>query len=179
MSQTRFIVTGAWRLGSSLAGLTDSPEWLRRAAISAVRHSVQHVLKAAETHNCQFILVAGAVASRENFPVAAAWLRERSARLKRHGIRLVLFGHDEHDLQQLQPLDVVAVPAHTCNWVLNGTLGAGPHFSGVSIPLSFEFERVSLEVAALTPAASGLHSCPTLEPRPASVLSSHQVDPCR
>jgi hypothetical protein len=144
MSQTRFIVTGAWRLGSSLAGLTDSPEWLRRAAISAVRHSVQHVLKAAETHNCQFILVAGAVASRENFPVAAAWLRERSARLKRHGIRLVLFGHDEHDLQQLQPLDVVAVPAHTCNWVLNGTLGAGPHFSGVSVPLSFEFERVSL-----------------------------------
>lgn len=143
MSQTRFIVTGAWRLGSSLAGLTDSPEWLRRAAISAIRHSVQHVLKAAETYNCQFILVAGAVASRENFSVAAAWLRDRSATLKRHGIRLVLLGHDENDLQQLQPLDVVAVPAHTCNWVLNGTLGAGPQFSGISGGLSFEFEGVS------------------------------------
>jgi len=142
MSQTRFIVTGAWRLGSSLAGLTDSPEWLHRAAVSAVRQSVQNALKAAETHNCSFVLVAGRIASCQNFPVAAAWLRERATGLKRHGIRLALLGHDESELQQLQPLDVVQLPAYT-RWVWDGGAGGGLQSSSFSGAVAFEFEDVS------------------------------------
>jgi hypothetical protein len=140
MSQTRFIVTGGWRLGSSLAGLTDSPEWLRRTAVSAVRQSVQHVLGAAESHHCRFIVVAGPISSPENFPVAAAWLRQRSVWLKSRRIRLLLLGHDADELQQLQPLDVVAVPPRTGHWISAGSVGVELHSSSIPSTVGLEFE---------------------------------------
>lgn len=117
MSQARFTVTADWRLGDSLVGLSDSAEWLRKAAASAVRRAVQNVVNVAVASDCQFILVAGRIASRDNFPVAAAWLRDRAALLNSHGIRLLVVGHDADEISQLAPLDVVPLTPACGLWV--------------------------------------------------------------
>jgi len=127
MSQARFVVTADWRLGDSIVGLSDCPEWLRRAAASAVRRSVQHVVDVAVGSDCQFILVAGRIASRDNFPVAAAWLRERAGLLNSRGIRLLISGHDADEIAQLAPLDVLAITPSCGLWVT--TNGGRPEFS--------------------------------------------------
>jgi hypothetical protein len=127
MSQAQFVVTADWRLGNGIVGLSDSPEWLSRAAASAVRRSVQNVVDVAAANECQFILVAGRIASRENFPVAAAWLRERAGVLNGRGIRLLVAGHDADEIPQLAPLKVVALKSGGGCWVT--TDGGAAEFS--------------------------------------------------
>lgn len=117
MSQAQFVVTADWRLGDGIVGLSDSPEWLRRAAASAVRRSVQNVIDTAVAGDCQFIVVAGRIASHENFPLAAAWLRERAGLLNSRGIRLLVAGHHADEISQLAPLDVVAITQGGGCWV--------------------------------------------------------------
>jgi len=123
MSQARLAVTADWRLGDSIVGLADSPEWLRKTAASAVRRSVQNVIDAAIARDCQFILIAGRIASRDNFPVAAAWLRERASLLNSHGIRLLIAAHDADEISQLTPLHVQSLSPDGGVWVTTAHRG--------------------------------------------------------
>lgn len=107
MLQIRFLQTGAWNLGSPVIGLSNSPDWLRRTAASAVRQAVQNVFNRAVAERCSFVLVAGRLASRQNLPAAAAWLAQCVCQLRSHGISLVVTGHDVDEWPVLQALGAV------------------------------------------------------------------------
>ncbi len=152
MSQTKFLVTGDWRLGCGLTGLTDTPEWLRRTAASAVRKSVQNVLDIALASDCRFILVSGRIAPADNFAVSVAWLRERWGILQRRDIRLVVTGHDADELLQLAPLGVLALPSSSALWVRDSA-------DGLAFSAEHSVGAIRLELAATAFSRSGGLCC--------------------
>lgn len=102
MSLVRFVHTGALRLGSPIMGLTDSPEWLRRIASSAVRQSVVQFFDGALAGGCQFVYVAGRLTERaEDLRPAVNWLACQYERLRQAGVRLVLAGADASEAVEL------------------------------------------------------------------------------
>ncbi len=108
MSVIRFLHTDSLRLGSPILGLSDSPDWLRKAAGSAVRTAVTNVIEAAIAGRCQFLLIAGKLTeSSQDLGPAIAWLKTRTLDLRTHGIQLVIAGHPESDHAALRRLDAI------------------------------------------------------------------------
>jgi hypothetical protein len=110
MSVIRFLHTDGLRLGSAVAWLGESPDWLKKVARSAVRTAVTNVIEAAIASRCQLLLIAGRLTeSDQDLELAVTWLRSQSAVLKEHGIHLVLAGYAEHELAALRGLDAILV----------------------------------------------------------------------
>ena len=110
MSVIRFLHTDSLRLGSPVTGLTDSPDWLRKVATSAVRTAVVNVIEAAIAGRCHLLLIAGRLTeSREDLEIAITWLKSQTSVLREHGIRLVIAGHPESDHAALRRLDAILV----------------------------------------------------------------------
>lgn len=108
MSVIRFAHVDALRLGSPVAGLAESPDWLRKAASSAVRAAVTNVIETAIAGRCQLVLIAGRLTeSNQDLDIAVSWLMTQATILREHGIRLVLAGHAEPDHAALRRLDAV------------------------------------------------------------------------
>lgn len=123
MSVVRFLHTDSLRLGSPVAGLSDSPEWLRRVSASAVRQSVMNLVDLAISSRCQFVLVAGKVTEHsEDLEPAVTWLKTHSERLCQNGVSLVIAGHQPEDFAILSRLNAVLVPPG--QYLLAGT-GSG------------------------------------------------------
>ncbi len=98
MSVIRFLHTDSLRLGSPVAGLSESPDWLRKVAGCAVRTAVTNVIEAAVAGRCHLLLIAGRLTeSSQDLDLAVTWLKGQTQVLKEHGIRLVLAGHPESD----------------------------------------------------------------------------------
>lgn len=111
MSLVRFVHAGALRLGSPILGLTDSPEWLRRIAVSAVRQSVIRLFDAAVAAGCQFVYVAGRLTEQpEDLHLASLWLAGQQSRLQSAGVRLVLAGPDAVAACSAGGLSALVVP---------------------------------------------------------------------
>jgi len=108
MSVIRFLHTDALRLGSPVAGLSESPDWLRKVASSAIRTAVTNVIEAAIGSRCQFLLIAGRLTESDtDHDLAIAWLMTQACILREHGIRLVIAGHAESDHAALRRLDAI------------------------------------------------------------------------
>lgn len=112
MSVVRFLHVDALRLGSPVAGLSDSPDWLRKVATSAVRTAVTNAMEAAVASRCQFVLISGRLTELDqDLDLAVSWLSASATRLREHGIRLVIAGHAESDAAALRRLDAIFLPA--------------------------------------------------------------------
>ena len=110
MSVIRFLHTDSLRLGSPVAGLSESPDWLRKVAGCAVRTAVTNVIEAAVAGRCHLLLIAGRLTeSSQDLDLAVTWLKGQTQVLKEHGIRLVLAGHPESDHAVLRSLDAFLV----------------------------------------------------------------------
>lgn len=108
MSVVRFLHVDALRLGSPIAGLSDSPDWLRKVATSAVRTAVTNAVEAAIASRCQFVMIAGRLTELDqDLELAVSWLSLSATRLREHGVRLVIAGHAESDFPTLRRLDAV------------------------------------------------------------------------
>jgi hypothetical protein len=108
MSVIRFLHTDSLRLGSPVSGLSDSPDWLRKVAGSAVRTAVTNVIEAAIAGRCHLLLIAGRLTeSSQDLDLAITWLKSQTVALKEHGIRLVIAGHPQSDHAALRRLDAV------------------------------------------------------------------------
>ncbi len=108
MSTIRFLHTDHLRLASPVAGLSDSPDWLRKVASSAVRTAVVNVIEAAIAGRCQFLVVAGRLTeSDHDLDLALAWLMSHAASLREHGVRLVLAGYPASEHSALRCLDAI------------------------------------------------------------------------
>ncbi len=108
MSVIRFLHTDSLRLGSPVAGLSESPDWLRKVASSAVRTAVTNVIEAAVAGRCQFLVIAGRLTeSQQDLEVAIAWLMVQSHVLRDLGIRLIIAEHPEVDHPVLDRLDAM------------------------------------------------------------------------
>ena len=113
MSVIRFVHTDHLRLGTPLAGLADCPDWLRKSAASAVRKSVANVVEAAIASRSQFVVIAGRIADADqDLDIAVRWLASQAEQLMRHGIRLVLTGHEPREHAVLQRLNAVVCHPH-------------------------------------------------------------------
>ncbi len=110
MSVIRFLHTDSLRLGTPISGLSDSPDWLRKVAASAVRSAVTNVVEAAIAGRCQLLLIAGRLTeSSQDLDLAVTWLKNQTVALREHGIRLVIAGHPESDHAALRRLDAILV----------------------------------------------------------------------
>jgi len=110
MTVIRFLHTDALRLGSPVAGLAHSPDWLRKVAASAVRTAVTNVIEAAVAARCHLLLIAGRLTeSDQDLELAITWLKAQTGVLREHGIRLVLAGHPDADHAALRRLDAILV----------------------------------------------------------------------
>lgn len=110
MSIIRFLHTDSLRLGSPISGLSDSPDWLRKAAGSAVRTAVTNLIEAAIAGRCQLLLIAGKLTeSSQDLGPAITWLKAQTLVLRGHGIQLVIAGHPESDHAALRRLDAILV----------------------------------------------------------------------
>ena len=110
MSFIRFLHTDSLRLGSPISGLSDSPDWLRKAAGSAVRTAVTNLIEAAIAGRCQLLLIAGKLTeSSQDLGPAITWLKAQTLVLRGHGIQLVIAGHPESDHAALRRLDAILV----------------------------------------------------------------------
>lgn len=110
MSVIRFLHTDSLRLGTPISGLSDSPDWLRKVAASAVRSAVTNVIEAAIAGRCQLLLIAGRLTeSNQDLDLAITWLKSQTVALREHGIRLVIAGHPESDHAALRRLDAILV----------------------------------------------------------------------
>ena len=110
MTVIRFLHTDALRLGSPVAGLAHSPDWLRKVAASAVRTAVTNVIEAAVAARCQLLVIAGRLTeSDQDLELAITWLKAQTGVLREHGIRLVLAGHPVADHAALRRLDAILV----------------------------------------------------------------------
>jgi len=110
MPVIRFLHTDSLRLGSPVSGLSGSPDWLRKAAGSAVRTAVTNVVETAIAGRCQLLLIAGKLTeSSEDLGLAITWLKSQVFALRAHGIRLVLAGHPESDHAALRRLEAILV----------------------------------------------------------------------
>lgn len=108
MSVIRFLHTGHLRLGSSVAGMADCPDWLRRAVDSAVRRAVTNTAEKAIATRCRFVLVSGRITEHdEDLDTAVTWLSGVADELRREGIRLVLTGCDPKDFTRLRRLGAI------------------------------------------------------------------------
>ena len=113
MSVVRFLHTDALRLGSPVAGLAESPDWLRKVAASAVRTSVTNVVEAAIAGRCQLLVISGRLTELDqDLDLAVAWLAAQTTTLKEHGVRLVIAGHPESDFAALRRLDAILVASN-------------------------------------------------------------------
>jgi hypothetical protein len=134
MSTIRFLHTDHLRLASPVAGLSDSPDWLRKVASSAVRTAVVNVMEAAIAGRCQFLVVAGRLTeSDQDLDLALAWLMSHAASLREHGVRLVLAGYPESEHSALRCLDAILLApgqrldvwnsaSGTTEWTVNSRL---------------------------------------------------------
>ena len=110
MSVIRFLHTDSLRLGSPISGLSDSPDWLRKAVGSAVRTAVTNVIEAAIAGRCHLLLIAGKLTeSSQDLGPAITWLKAQTQVLRKHGIQLVIAGHPESDHAALRRLDAILV----------------------------------------------------------------------
>ncbi len=124
MSVVRFLHTDALRLGSPVAGLSESPDWLRKVASSAVRTAVTNVIEAAVAGRCQLLLIAGRLTeSEQDLELAVSWLVGQSHVLREHGIRIILAGHSESDYPALRRLDAILLGSEQRLDVLHGAEG--------------------------------------------------------
>ena len=156
MSTIRFLHTDHLRLASPVAGLSDSPDWLRKVASSAVRTAVVNVIEAAIAGRCQFLIVAGRLTeSEQDLDLALAWLMPHASALREHGVRLVLAGYSASEHSALRCLDAILLSpgqrldvwnsaSGSTEWAVNSRLvparstALGIEFSGVETvrPLS-------------------------------------------
>lgn len=128
MSIIRFLHTDSLRLGSPVAGLSESPDWLRKLATSAVRTAVCNVVEAAIAGRVQFILIAGRLTeSAADLEMAVTWLSHQSTRLREHGIRAVIAGHSEADREALRRLDAIVLPPE-CVLEVRGSDSGPPEY---------------------------------------------------
>ena len=136
MSVIRFLHTDSLRLGSPISGLSDSPDWLRKAAGSAVRTAVTNVIDAAIAGRCQLLLIAGKLTeSSQDLGPAITWLKVQTLVLRTHGIQLVIAGHPESDHAALRRLDAILVaPGQRLDVWSNGAEQFQYHVSPASLP---------------------------------------------
>ena len=155
MLQIRFLQTGGWNLGSPVVGLSDSPDWLSRTAASAVRQSIHNVFQTAVAAGCHFVLATDRLASRENFPAAAAWLKPRIANWRRQGVRLLVAGHQPDEWPTLESLGAVVVREDRVVYVslADGEVICGEHAHSGSLLLDCHGHRLAVLQA------SGILSC--------------------
>jgi hypothetical protein len=110
MSVIRFLHTDALRLGSPIAGLAESPDWLRKVAASAVRMAVTNLIEAAIAGRCHLVYVTGRLTeSDQDLDLAVSWFAGATASLKDHGIRLALAGYSEAEFPALRRLDALLI----------------------------------------------------------------------
>lgn len=153
MSVIRFLHTDGLRLGSPVTGLSESPDWLRSTATSAVRTAVTNAIEASVAGRCQFLFIAGRLTeSHQDLDLAVTWLAAKSLVLKKHGIRLVLAGHPESDHAALRRLDAILMapgqrldvsggPSGSTEFVVSSrTVAALPGALGIEVA-SFNSER--------------------------------------
>ena len=136
MSVIRFLHTDSLRLGSPISGLSDSPDWLRKAAGSAVRTAVTNLIEAAIAGRCQLLLIAGKLTeSSQDLGPAITWLKAQTLVLRNHGIQLVIAGHPESDHAALRRLDAILVaPGQRLDVSPNGAERIQCHVSPASTP---------------------------------------------
>ena len=136
MSVIRFLHTDSLRLGSPISGLSDSPDWLRKVAGSAVRTAVTNVIEAAIAGRCSLLLIAGRLTeSSQDLELAITWLKAQTVVLREHGIRLAIAGHPESDHAALRRLDAILVaPGQRMDVWSNGTERIECSVSSASAP---------------------------------------------
>lgn len=136
MSVIRFLHTDSLRLGSPISGLSDSPDWLKKVAASAVRSAVTNVIEAAIAGRCQLLFIAGRLTeSSQDLDIAVTWLKSQTVALREHGIRLVIAGHPESDHAALRRLDAILVaPGQRLDVWTNGAERVECSLSSVSTP---------------------------------------------
>lgn len=152
MSVVRILHTDSLRLGTPVAGLSDSPDWLRKVAASAVRTAVTNVIEAAVAGRCQYVLIAGRLTeSDQDLELAIGWLMSHSAVLREHGIRLVLGGYNESEHPALRRLDALLLSPGQRLDIWNGP---GDRLEGVvsSRNVPARPGTLGIEVATLTSA---------------------------
>ncbi|HAP09033.1 MAG TPA: hypothetical protein DCR20_14515 [Planctomycetaceae bacterium] len=163
MSLVRFVHTGALRLGSPIMGLTDSPEWLRRIASSAVRQSVVQLFDAALAGGCQFVYVAGRLTERaEDLRPAVNWLACQYERLRLAGIRLVLAGADASEAVELGLADALVMRPGERLLVSSGAAGLRLQVAAAGrVPAgAFSFEATEAGLSGV----EGVAECGWLQP---------------
>lgn len=123
MSVIRFLHTDSLRLGSPISGVSDAPDWLRKAVGSAVRTAVTNVIEAAIAGRCHLLLIAGKFTeSNQDLGPAIIWLKAQTRVLREHGIQLVIGGYPEIDHAALRQLDAILVaPGQRLDVSSNGT----------------------------------------------------------
>ncbi|MCA9037196.1 MAG: hypothetical protein KDA91_18800, partial [Planctomycetaceae bacterium] len=113
MSVIRFLHSDHLRLASPLSGLADCPDWLRRAAASAVRRSVVSLFETAAAARCDFLLIAGRLTeSEQDLDAAVRWLLPHAEQLRGAGIQLVLTGYKRSEQAALLPLGAILCEPH-------------------------------------------------------------------
>ena len=136
MSMIRFLHTDSLRLGSPITGLSDSPDWLRKVAATAVRSAVTNVVEAAIAGRCNLLVIAGRLTeSSADLEFAITWLKSQTVALRKHGIRLVVAGHPESDHAALRRLDAILVaPGQRLDVWTSGTGQIESTFASVTTP---------------------------------------------
>ena len=136
MSVIRFLHTDSLRLGTPISGLSDSPDWLRKVAASAIRLAVTNVIEATIAGRCQLLFIAGRLTeSSEDLDLAVTWLKSHTVALREHGVRLVIAGHPESDHAALRRLEAIVVaPGQRLDVWTNGADRVECSLSSVSTP---------------------------------------------
>ena len=150
MSVIRFLHTDSLRLGTPISGLSDSPDWLKKVAASAVRSAVTNVIEAAIAGRCQLLLIAGRLTeSSQDLDLAVTWLKSQTVALREHGIRLVIAGHPESDHAALRRLDAILVaPGQRLDVWTNGAERVECSLSSISTPARGEALGIEVGTAS-------------------------------
>ena len=174
MSVIRFLHTDSLRLGSPISGLSDSPDWLRKVAASAVRSAVTNVIESAIAGRCQLLLIAGQLTeSSQDLDLAVTWLKNQTAVLREHGIRLVMAGHLESDHPALRRLDAILVaPGQRLDVWSNGTDRVECSLSPVSTPARSGSLGIEVGTASSRRPSADLAYVAVPSPTPSSTADS-------
>lgn len=174
MSSIRFLHLDSLRLGSALAGLSDSPEWLRRISTAAVRQSVKNLFEAAIAARCQFVLIAGRLCEQDqDLELAVSWLKTQVAALKEHGVRLVVVRHSDAEEAQLQRLDAIVISGDQSLDVVPASL-AGVEFKVGHRSAMGRQDALRIEVGAYARPASSLAYSAVPASQVSSVFASNE-----
>lgn len=123
MSGIRFVHTDHLRLGSSIRGLANPPEWLRRQARDAGRESVQKLISVAGSRNAQFLYVGGRCTETNAFlPGVIQWLKQPFSQLRARGTAVVMTAESSDEVAALAEIcDAVVEPGQRLDVARRGS----------------------------------------------------------